>query len=97
MRVRWQLELAVGFDQGAQAAEADLTRFALLCRDSGAHFAWLDAPAEEPASMTTGECLAQRRRAFESRLALLGASGAPGSLSTDRRVALAVMTGAAVA
>jgi hypothetical protein len=91
-----QLEVAVGFDHGPRAGGADLTLFALMCRDVGARFAWLDAPTEEPAPLTPSEFLARRRRAMACRLLALAASGdsTPGALSVDRRVALAIMTGA---
>ena len=90
-----QLEVAVGFDHGRHAVGADLTLFALLCRDSGARFTWLDAPTEEAAPQTPGEFMARRRNLYASRLSILAVSGdgIPGALSLDRRVALAVTTG----
>ncbi len=93
---RAQLEKVVGFDHGPRATSSNLTLFALLCRDCGARFAWLDAPTEQPAPATALEFMAQRRRAFLSRLSALAASGdgSRGALSTDRRVPLAVLTSA---
>ena len=92
---RPQLELEVGFDHGRHARGADLSLFALLCRDAGARFAWLDAPTEEPAQQTLSALVEHRRRAMAARLATLAACSEAGTplLSVDRRVALAVMTG----
>jgi hypothetical protein len=89
---RVQLEQAVGFDHGPRVRGADFTLFALLCRDQGARFAWLDAPAEEPAPLTVTAFVEQRRRAMVDRLSVL--SEGSSALSVDRRTALLIMTGA---
>jgi len=75
---------------------ADFTLFALLCRDHGARFSWLDAPTEEPAPLSATEFVEQRRRTMADRLSILseGTDSSSGGLSVDRRMALVVMTGA---
>ena len=86
----------MGFDHGPRVTGADLTLFALLCRDTGARFVWLDAPTEEPASLGAGDFRMRRHRAMASRLSTFAAAGgsASGALSVDRRVPLALLTGA---
>ena len=91
---RSQLEQAVRFDHGPRIRGADFTLFALLCRDQGARFSWLDAPTEEPAPLSVTACVEQRRAAMADRLNILseGTASSSGGLSVDRRMALLIMT-----
>ena len=91
---RSQLEQAVGFDHGPRIQGADFTLFALLCRDQGARFSWLDAPTEEPAPLSVTAYVEQRRVAMADRLNILseGTASSSGGLSVDRRMALLIMT-----
>ena len=91
---RSQLEQAVGFDHGPRVRGADFTLFALLCRDQGARFSWLDAPTEEPAPLSITAYVEQRRVAMADRLNILseGTANSSGGLSVDRRMALLIMT-----
>ena len=68
---------------GPRVRGADFTLFALLCRDNGARFSWLDAPTEEPAPLSVSAFVEQRRRAAAERLSVLsdGADGSGGGLS----------------
>jgi hypothetical protein len=92
---RSQLEQTVGFDHGPRIRGADFTLFALLCRDQGARFSWLDAPTEEPAPLSVTAYVDQRRAAMADRLNILseGTASSSGGLSVDRRMALLIMTG----
>lgn len=88
-----ELEKNVGFDHGLRYPSAELTTFALRCRDRGAQFSWLDAAVEVPAAESLSQHLQWRR---ESLLARLGAlrdhnEGMPGALTLDRRAALLAM------
>ncbi len=79
-----------------RAPGAELTSFALRCRDRGAQFSWLDAPVEVPAPLTLEQLMVQRRVAIAGRLAALSMhdEGMPGALTLDRRAALLTMLGA---
>lgn len=88
-----ELEKNVGFDHGLRYPGAELTTFALRCRDRGAQFSWLDAAVEVPAPQSLGQHLQWRRDALLARLDALRDhdEGMPGALTLDRRAALLAM------
>ena len=94
-----EMEKLVGFDHGPLPPHAEMTTFALRCRDRGAQFAWLDAPVDVPSPASLSELSALRRQSIAARLAAssVGGEGTPGALSFDRRAALLMLTGAPVA
>ena len=89
------LERVLGFDCGPTPPGAELTLFALRCRDRGAQFAWLDAPVDVPCAASLSELAERRTAAIRARLAAAwggGGEGMPGSLSLDRRAPLLMFT-----
>ena len=89
------MEKLVGFDHGAAVHGAELTTFALRCRDRGAEFAWLDAPVDVPSPATMADLAALRRQDISAKLAAasVGGEGMPGALSLERRAGLLLLTG----